>query len=127
MLLAGNLLESRARLQCSHQPNISRQVCRICGSDVGSDLTTLNALFYLYYYTGGPCRFIGPKFEELSKKEEYADIVFAKVDVDEAEDVAADQKIQAMPTFKFFKSGAQVAEMMGADLEKLVSLMSEHK
>ena len=83
-------------------------------------------MFYLYY-SGGPCRFIGPKFEELSKKEEYADIVFAKVDVDEAEDVAADQKIQAMPTFKFFKSGAQVAEMMGADLEKLVSLMSEHK
>lgn len=76
---------------------------------------------------GGPCRFIGPKFEELSKQAENADIVFAKVDVDEAEDVAADQKIQAMPTFKFFKNGQQVAEMMGADLAKLTALLAEHK
>jgi thioredoxin 1 len=49
------------------------------------------------------------------------------VDVDEAEDVAADQKIQAMPTFKFFKDGAAIAEMMGADLNKLIALVEEHK
>jgi thioredoxin 1 len=47
--------------------------------------------------------------------------------VDEAEDVAANQKIQAMPTFKFFKNGAVVAEMMGADLNKLIALVEEHK
>jgi thioredoxin 1 len=62
---------------------------------------------------------------ELAAKE--TGVTFAKVDVDEAEDVAADQKIQAMPTFKFFKDGKQVAEMMGADLNKLISLIAENK
>jgi thioredoxin 1 len=74
---------------------------------------------------GGPCKFISPKFEELASKE--TSVTFAKVDVDEAEDVAADQKIQAMPTFKFFKDGAAIAEMMGADLNKLIALVEEHK
>jgi thioredoxin 1 len=34
-----------------------------------------------------PCRYIGPIFEALATK--YVNVVFAKVDVDEAEDIAA--------------------------------------
>ena len=49
------------------------------------------------------------------------------MDVDEAEDVSADQGIQAMPTFKFYKNGEQVAEVMGADLGKITALLAEHK
>jgi len=33
-------------------------------------------------------------------------VVFIKIDVDEAEDVAEALGISAMPTFKFFKAGA---------------------
>ena len=54
-------------------------------------------------------------------------VTFSKVDVDEAEDVAQAQGIQAMPTFKFFKDGNMVAEMMGADFAKLTALVEEHK
>jgi thiol-disulfide isomerase/thioredoxin len=54
---------------------------------------------------------ISPKFEEMSKK--YTDIACFKVDVDEAEDVAAACEITAMPTFQFFKNGAKVAEFKG--------------
>ena len=75
--------------------------------------------------SGGPCKFIAPQFEQLAQQE--PTVTFAKVDVDEAEDVAADQKIQAMPTFKFFKDGAEVAELMGADFNGLVSLVAQHK
>ena len=74
---------------------------------------------------GGPCKFIAPKYEELSNATET--VTFTKVDVDEAEDVAQAQGIQAMPTFKFFKNGLMVAEMMGADLNKLMALIEEHK
>lgn len=81
--------------------------------------------FSLFRNSGGPCKFITPKFEELAVKE--TDVTFAKVDVDEAEDVAADQKIQAMPTFKFYKNGSEIAEMMGADLNQLIALVSQHK
>ena len=54
---------------------------------------------------------ISPKFEEMYKK--YTDIDCFKVDVDEAEDVAAAWEINAMPTFQFFKNGAKVAEFKG--------------
>lgn len=49
------------------------------------------------------------------------------MDVDEAEDVAQAQGIQAMPTFKLFKDGVMVGELMGADFAKLTALVEEHK
>jgi thioredoxin 1 len=73
----------------------------------------------------GPCKFIGPVFEKLS--EENPEAVFVKVDVDDADDVAAKCGIQAMPTFHFYKGGDKVAEMMGADQNKLKTLIAEHK
>ena len=79
----------------------------------------------MYAISGGPCKFIAPKYEELSNA--IGTVTFLKVDVDEAEDVAQAQGIQAMPTFKFFKDGSMVAEMMGADLNKLTALIEEHK
>lgn len=74
---------------------------------------------------GGPCKYIAPKFEELADKE--TDVTFAKVDVDEAEDVNDDQGISAMPTFKFFKNGVEIAQVMGADLQQIVALVAQHK
>ncbi|XP_063729549.1 uncharacterized protein LOC134857112 [Symsagittifera roscoffensis] len=72
----------------------------------------------------GPCKRIGPKFEEFSK--EYPNATFIKVDVDAAEEIAAAYKIQAMPTFKFFKGGEMIGEMVGADESKLKALCESH-
>ena len=49
---------------------------------------------------------IAPKLEEWSAS--MPNVVFLKVDVDEAEDVAAEYSIQAMPTFIFMKNKAKV-------------------
>ncbi|XP_075245803.1 uncharacterized protein LOC142339557 [Convolutriloba macropyga] len=68
----------------------------------------------------GPCQRIGPKFVEYSV--EYTNAVFVKVDVDEAQEIAAEYKIRAMPTFKFFKAGAEIGDMVGADEAKLKQL-----
>jgi thioredoxin len=73
----------------------------------------------------GPCRFIAPVFEKLAS--ENSDVEFVKVDVDDADDVAAHCQIQAMPTFHFYKSGAKVAEFSGADQAKLTSLVQQLK
>jgi thioredoxin-like negative regulator of GroEL len=73
----------------------------------------------------GPCKFIGPIFEKLSTENE--DVEFAKVDVDDAEEVAGHCGIQAMPTFQFYKGGQKVEEMRGADESKLVQLIAKHK
>jgi thioredoxin-like negative regulator of GroEL len=53
----------------------------------------------------------------MSKK--YTNVVFFKVDVDEAEDVAEEVGITAMPTFQFYKDGKKIEEFKGANPEKL--------
>jgi len=69
--------------------------------------------------------FTGPIFEGLAN--EYPGIEFLKVDVDDAEDVAATCGIQAMPTFILFKDGAKVDEMKGANQQGLVALLEKYK
>ncbi|EEC48068.1 thioredoxin h [Phaeodactylum tricornutum CCAP 1055/1] len=73
----------------------------------------------------GPCKYIGPIFEKLA--EENPDIEFVKVDVDEADDVAAHCGVRAMPTFQFFRNGEKIEEMMGADQNKLAALVAKLK
>ena len=54
-------------------------------------------------------------------------VVFLKVDVDDCEDIAAEHKITAMPTFIFLRKGIQVAVLQGANVEKLKELVNTHK
>lgn len=68
----------------------------------------------------GPCKMIGPYFEELSGK--FPGVVFVKVDVDDLEDVAAECGISAMPTFHLYSNGVKVQELTGADKGKLEAL-----
>ncbi|XP_078532701.1 thioredoxin-like [Lissotriton helveticus] len=61
----------------------------------------------------GPCKMIAPFFEKLSN--DYPDVVFLKVDVDDAQDVAQHCDIKCMPTFIFFKNGEKVDDFSGAN------------
>merc|ERR1712088_675527 len=72
----------------------------------------------------GPCKVIAPQIETMSG--EMADVVFLKVDVDENEDAAQEYNISAMPTFIFVKKEAKVADMMGANADKLKSMIATH-
>ena len=63
----------------------------------------------------GPCRIIGPIFEELAQ--EYADndkIKFAKLNTDENPGLAQQFGIRGIPTMKFIKNGEIVGEQVGA-------------
>lgn len=44
-----------------------------------------------------------------------------QIDVDNNEDVATRAQISAMPTFKFYKDGKEVDELVGASEAKLKS------
>eukprot|EP00092_Neocalanus_flemingeri_P065051 GFUD01079040.1.p1 GENE.GFUD01079040.1~~GFUD01079040.1.p1 ORF type:complete len:106 (+),score=42.46 GFUD01079040.1:52-369(+) len=73
----------------------------------------------------GPCKMIAPHLEEMSLTME--DVVFLKVDVDECEDIAAKYEISAMPTFIFIKSKTKVADLTGANIDKLKQLVASNK
>merc|ERR1712224_901866 len=72
-----------------------------------------------------PCKMIAPHFDRLSK--ENPDVIFIKVDVDDAADVASELEISSMPTFKFFKSKVEVSSFSGASLPKLESTIAKYK
>ena len=55
-----------------------------------------------------PCKMIAPRIEEWEA--EMSNVKFLKVDVDEAEDVAAHYQISAMPTFIFIKNKQKVVK-----------------
>ena len=54
----------------------------------------------------GPCKMLGPVFEELST--EINDIKFIKVDIDEHEDLCRKYKVMSVPTLIVFDKGKEV-------------------
>ncbi|MGQ0606251.1 MAG: thioredoxin [Candidatus Nitrosotenuis sp.] len=60
----------------------------------------------------GPCKMMHPIFERMSKK--YRHIRFARVNVDQNQNISMKFGVQAIPTFIMFKDGKQVDRMMGA-------------
>lgn len=61
----------------------------------------------------GPCRAIAPKIVQYSQ--DYPDVDFYKVDVDQVTTVASELGVRAMPTFYLFKGGEKVGEVVGAN------------
>ncbi len=59
----------------------------------------------------GPCKMLGPVLEEVS--EEYPDIEFVKVNVDDNMDLAESLGIMTIPTVYLFKDGTVLAKMNG--------------
>lgn len=59
----------------------------------------------------GPCKMLGPVFEEVSG--ELSDITFAKADIDEVGEVATELGIRGVPTIILFKDGEEVNRIVG--------------
>ncbi|XP_015456924.3 thioredoxin [Astyanax mexicanus] len=75
----------------------------------------------------GPCKMIAPYYKELSDNPQNSNVVFLKVDVDDAQDVAAHCEIKCMPTFHFYKNGKKIDEFSGGNRDKLVEILNKHK
>lgn len=73
----------------------------------------------------GPCKMIAPVISKLA--EEMDNVIFIKVDVDEAEELAQQQGISAMPTFRLFKNKEKVDELMGANQDKLKEMIKKYQ
>jgi thioredoxin len=70
-----------------------------------------------------PCRQFGPIFEAASERHE--DVVFAKVDTDATQDIAAALEIATIPTLMIFREGVLIfrnsGAIPGAAIDDLVS------
>ncbi|KAJ3237723.1 Hsp90 cochaperone [Chytriomyces hyalinus] len=62
------------------------------------------------------------RFESLAQK--HSEENFVKVDVDEMKNIAATYQISAMPTFKLFRNGKILAEVVGADIAQVEKLVA---
>ena len=71
----------------------------------------------------GPCKMLGPIFEDAAGS--HADkAVFAKVNVDEQQDLAARFGVTSIPTLIVFKDGKETKRSLGfMPKEKIVELL----
>ncbi len=60
----------------------------------------------------GPCKSMHPIFSRMAKK--YKSVRFARVNVDNAQDIAMRYGVQSIPTFIMFKNGEVANTMVGA-------------
>ncbi|KAG0215439.1 hypothetical protein BGX28_010144 [Mortierella sp. GBA30] len=73
----------------------------------------------------GPCKTLAPILEGLERK--HTSTIFAKVDVDQAQDCAKQYSVTAMPTILFFKNRSEVGRVVGADVGKIQSLIKTYE
>jgi len=74
-----------------------------------------------------PCKMIAPMFDEMANSDEYKDIIFVKIDVDENPETSEKYQIMSMPTFLFIKDFEVVDRFSGASVEKLKETIDIHK
>ncbi len=71
----------------------------------------------------GPCRGFAPVYEEISEK--YTDVVFAKVNTEEEQELAGYFQIRSIPTLMVFREKiiifTQPGAMPGSALEEMIA------
>ncbi|HLV04212.1 thioredoxin [uncultured Georgenia sp.] len=75
----------------------------------------------------GPCKSFAPVYEKASEK--HTDVVFAKVDTEAEQELAAQAGITAIPTLMAFREGilvfSQAGALPGPQLEQLITQVKE--
>ena len=107
-------------------------VTHVTSENEFNTLVTTHSYTFVDFYADwcGPCKRIAPTLEKLS--EEYKNVLFLKVNVDELESLSGYYKIRAMPTFLVFEKGhldekgnpkAKFEPVAGASEDKIRNLL----
>lgn len=88
-------------------------------SELRSLLSKYKIVVVDFYATWcGPCMQMKNEVQALAQRLEQSSsgaIFFAKVDVDDAQELAAENKVKALPTFLVFENGAKLRGFVGAE------------
>lgn len=95
------------------QPKVKEGIADLNGQNFDRVISAENPTL-VDFWAGwcGPCQMMHPVFESLSKK--YPKIRFARVNVDQNQNIAMRFGVQSIPTFLMFKTGRLIDKMMGA-------------
>ncbi|KAJ9546135.1 hypothetical protein OSB04_025842 [Centaurea solstitialis] len=90
----------------------------------GASRSNQVAILYFTATWCGPCRLMGPLYTTLAGK--YPNVVFLKIDIDEARDVAARWNISSVPAFFFTRNGKEIDRVVGADKASLEAKIAKY-
>ena len=68
----------------------------------------------------GPCKMLNPIIEQVAEENEHNAVV-AKVDIDEARDIAGRYRISSVPTLMVFQAGTPVATVQGVQTKAAIN------
>lgn len=71
-----------------------------------------------------PCKQIYPYFEKLSTK--FRKVIFIYINVDQFDDLADQERIRSLPTFKFYRSNSLVKQFSDANRTKLKRYITKY-
>ncbi|KAL8233191.1 hypothetical protein R6Q57_002969 [Mikania cordata] len=109
------------------------EACEVVSIHKASELETRvttssksNQLAILYFTATwcGPCRYMAPLYTNLAAK--HPKVLFLKIDIDEANDVAAKWNVSSVPTFFFTKNGKEIDKVVGADKSSLETKITKY-
>ena len=76
---------------------------------------------------GAPCRAIAPVFDALSLHDDNESVTFIRADVEQLPDASAEADVQSLPTFHFIRGNKLVAQIVGADEQRLRDALAQHR
>jgi thioredoxin 1 len=80
----------------------------------------------LYADWCGPCKAMAPVLESLS--EDFEDVKFTKVNVDQNPEIAAKYRVQNIPNFLFIKNGELADQLVGVqDADSFEEVIEKNK
>jgi thioredoxin 1 len=111
------------------QPEQNRVTSLAITKDTYQDVINNNPFVIIDFWAPwcGPCKSFGPVFEAISDK--YPDIVFAKVNTEEEQELAGMFQIRSIPTLMMFREQiiifSQPGALPGNALEQIITKANE--